>query len=912
MSFLPAWLGRAVRAPRPALLLLLAVAPAVAQAQITPLPFDEGATGLGLALRHLPVSGRVLYITAHPDDENNGVLVMLNRGRGLDTGLLTVTRGDGGQNEIGPELFQAIGVLRTEELLALHRYDGARQFFTSAYEFGFSFSVDETFQKWGREEILRDVVRTLRLFRPDVILTLPLEAPGGGMHHQASAQLGREAFRAAADPARFPEQIREGLRPWQARKIYQGGTGGGPIDGREPPPGPTVAVSTGGYDPLLGMSWFQFGMLSRTMHKCQGASQLVPFPADGRATYALVDSEPRVTGPETDLLDGVDVSLAGLQRFTSGEAAAGSFLAPGLQRIAAAAQQAQAAYDPLAPHKALPALASGLRAVRALATEVAASRLSDAARYDVEHRLRVKEQDFVAALALAQGAELRVTADDGDAVRGQTVNVTARVFNRGNEPLEVGELALRAPEGWSVSKSSGAPGPLAAGEKLELKFAVKIGDRARYSQPYWRKNPEVDRWDYDVPRDQLLPWSPPDLMAELKLEAGGVDAILAAPVYYRYEGRWVGGEKQKVLNVVPALSLKLTPEIVVVATGGAPQRREFRAVLANNAKAAAAATLRLEAPAGWTVEPAQAQVRLRYEGEEATARFFVTPPAGLAAGEYAMRAVAVKDGEEFREGYQVIAYDHIQERHLFHPARARVQAVAVKVEPGMYVGYINGAGDEVPAAIEQLGFKLEFLGEDDLAYGDLSKYTTIVTGIRAYQTRKDLKANNSRLLKYAEDGGNLVVQYNKFEFNQLADTPPGDGGGFGFGRQRDSDSPFAPYPAAVSSNRITVEETPIRTLQPAHPLLTSPNAIGAADWQGWVQERGLYFLNAKDPRYVELLAASDPWPKNPGEKKGMLTTARVGKGSWTYVGLGLWRQLPAGTPGAYRLLANILSQPRGR
>lgn len=888
----------------------LVLAAASAQAQITPLAVDEGATGLGLALRRLPVSGRVLFLTAHPDDENNGMLVMLGRGRGLETALQTLTRGDGGQNEIGPELFQAIGILRTEELLALHRYDGAQQYFSSAYEFGYSFSVEETFEKWGREPILRDVVRAIRLFRPDVILTLPLEAPGGGQHHQASAQLGREAFRTAADPTRFPEQIREGLPAWQARKIYQGGTGGGPMEGREPPRGPSVNISTADFDPLLGMSSFQFGMLSRAMHKCQGAGQLVPFPAEGKATYYLVDSEPAVTAPEKDLFDGVDTTLAGLARFVTGETPA--FLDPGLRAIAAAAARAQAAYDPRAPEKALPALGAGLTATRGLVDQLQASGLAPAPRYELLHRLRVKEQDFVRALALAQGVQLRVTVDDGDAVRSQSVAALARVFNLSSVPLAVKDLSLRAPSGWTVTRSSGEPATLAGNQKLEMKFAVTLASDARYSQPYWRKNPAVDRWDYDTPQDQLAPWSAPDLVGRLDFEAAGVRASVELPAYYRYEGRWVGGEKQKVLNVVPALSVKLQPEIVVIPTGGGGprQRREFRVTLLNNAKGAAEATLRLEAPPGWTVEPAESPAKLRYEGEELTARFFVTPKAGLAAGDYELRAVARTGGEEFRAGYQVIAYDHIQERHLFHEAAARVLGVDVKTDAGMYVGYVRGAGDEVPDAIQQLGFKLEFLGEDELAYGDLSKYTTIVTGIRAYQTRKDLRAYNHRLLKYAEDGGNLVVQYNKFEFNLLADTP--EAGGFGFARQRDVDSPFAPYPAAVTANRVSVEEAPIDVLQPAHPLLTTPNAIGPADWQGWVQERGLYFLNAKDARYVELLASTDPWPNNPGQRKGMLTTAALGKGTWTYVGLGLWRQLPAGTTGAYRLLANILSRPRGR
>jgi len=897
-----------IRSLAAALVFLLALP---ASAQITPLPFDEGATGLGLALRHLPVSGRVLYITAHPDDENNGVLVMLNRGRGLETALQTVTRGDGGQNEIGPELFQAIGILRTEELAALHRYDGARQFFSSAYEFGYSFSVEETFQKWGREEILRDVVRAVRIFRPDVILTLPLVASGGGQHHQASAQLGREAFRAAADPARFPEQLQEGLLPWQAHKIYQGGTGGGAVDGN--PVGTAVVVSTSDFDPLLGASHFQFGMLSRTMHKCQGAGQLGAFPADGKANYLLVDSEPKVTGAETDILQGVDTTLAGVVRFARGQEAAAPFLAGDLQGIAAAAQQAQAAYDPKALGKTLAPLATGLKATRGLLEKVQASTLSGPVKYELAHRLRVKEQDFVKALQLAQGLVFRATVDDGDAVRGQTVNVTARVFNLGAEPVKVDDVVLRAPEGWTVTRTAGDAGTLAYNQKLELKFSVTVGAKARYAQPYWKKNPKADRWDYDVPGDAkaLLPWSAPDLVGELKFTAAGAGASASLPVYHRYEGRWVGGEKQKVLNVVPAVAVALEPEIAVVPLSAAKPRREFRVTVLNNAKAASSAVVRLDTPAGWAVEPKEAKVELRFEGEEIGARFFVTPPAALKPGEFEVRAVVTRDGEDFRDGYQTIAYDHIQERHLFHPAVSFVKAVDVRVEPGMYVGYVRGAGDEVPPALEQLGFKIDYLTPDDLAYADLSKYTTIVTGIRAYQTRKDLKASNNRLLKYAEDGGNLVIQYNKFEFNQLAAPSFGEGG-FPFGRPRDSDSPFAPYPAAVSTNRITVEETPLKVLVPGHALLTKPNAIGAADWDGWVQERGLYFLTAKDARYVDLLAATDPWPNNAGEKKGMLTTASVGKGTWTYVGLGLWRQLPAGTTGAYRLMANILSRPRGR
>jgi LmbE family N-acetylglucosaminyl deacetylase len=901
-----------IRCFRTAILCVLAalVPPAVASAQITPLDLDRGASGLGLAVRQLGRSGGVLYITAHPDDENNGVLVRLTRGLGLRTGLLTVTRGDGGQNEIGPELFQAIGILRTEELAAVHRYGGSEQFFTSAYEFGYSFSVEETFQKWGEQEILADVVRVIRAFRPDVILTLPLEAEGGGQHHQATARLGRDAFRAAADPTRFPEQLKAGLQPWQARKVYQGGVGGGPLArGNELPAG-AVVVDTSSYDPLLGMSWHQLGMLGRRNHKCQGMGQLTANASEGRGVYLLVDSEPAVVGVEKDILDGVETSLSGVARFANGQEAKAPFLLAGLQAIEGFGEQARAAFDPLAPQKAVAPLARGLAALRELAAKVKASGLDARARHEIAERLTQEEADFERALGLAQGLDLMLSVDDGDAVRGQTLKLTARVSNQSSQPVAIADVPVAAPAGWTVKKTAGEPGTLAAGATATWAYDVVVGPAARYSQPYWKRNLEVDRYDMEIPGDLTKPWSAPDVAGEVRYTADGVQAALRMPAIYRYEGRWVGGEKQKVLNVVPALSVKLTPQIAVIPVKATAKKREFRVTLLNNAKQASQAMVRLELPAGWSAEPPQAELPLRYEGEEVSARFFVTPPAGLAEGEFAVKAVATRDGQEFREGYQVIAYDHTQERHLFHEASSRVKVIDVAVAPYARVGYVSGAGDEVPDAIRQLGIPLDFLGADELAYGDLSKYTTIVTGIRAYQTRADLKASNNRLLDFARAGGHLVVQYNKFEFNVL--SMPAQPGGFGFGQLRAADSPYAPYPASVSSDRVTVEEAPVKLLVPGARQLMAPNTIASQDFDGWVQERGLYFLKAKDARYVDLLAASDPWPKNPGEKKGMLTTAPLGKGSWTYVGLGLWRQLPAGTTGAYRILANLLSQPRGQ
>ena len=328
-----------------------------------PLDLDRGKTGLGLALRRVGNTARVLYVTAHPDDEHNGILVRLSRGLGVRTALLTLTRGEGGQNAIGPELFDALGILRMGELMALHRHDAVEQYFGRPFEFGYSFSVEETFAKWGREDTLGDVVRVVRAFRPDVIVTLPLQGTGGGQHHHAAAQLARDAFRAAADPARFPEQ---GLPAWQARKIYEGGIGG--FGGGDETA--AVRVPTGVYDPLLGMTWQQLGMRSRAMHRSQGVGQLGvdPGPAEGR--FRLVDAEPAVTAPEADILDGVDATVAGLRRFAPGSPAIG----PALVALDARLAAARAAFDPATPAAAVPALVAALEAVRAARAQLGAAR----------------------------------------------------------------------------------------------------------------------------------------------------------------------------------------------------------------------------------------------------------------------------------------------------------------------------------------------------------------------------------------------------------------------------------------------------------------------------------------------------------------------------------------------------------
>jgi LmbE family N-acetylglucosaminyl deacetylase len=657
--------------------------------QVTPLNVDTGPAGLALALRQLPVEGSMLYVTAHPDDENNGVLVALNRGRGLKTSLLTVTRGDGGQNEIGPELFQAIGILRSEELAAVHRYDGADQYFTRAYEFGYSFSVEETFEKWGKDAILGDVVKVIRMTRPDIILTMNRDGQAGGQHHMGSARLAQEAFRVAADPARFPEQIKAGLRPWQARKVYQSG-GGNPGGGAAvssaggAAPQRPVRISTGDFDPILGMSWAQFGTLARRNHLCQGMGQSESRPGEAGGSFLLHDSEPRASGNEQDVFADIDTAIPRLAQFAAGQEASMPALAADLARIETSARSALEAFDAQATYKTIPFITAGLAQVRALHAAVAASTLTKDARDEIVWRLDRKARDFTKAFELAQGMVVHVTVPDGNVVRGQTFDVMTQVFNTGRDPLTVNMVTLNVPQGWTATLKQGQPGSIKYNEALTLMHTVTVGPNARYSEPYWKRRPGPpakiggDIYDLEIPEHHLLPWSPPDVTATVKYTVikslpavGGPLAELTAPAYYRYDGPWVGGEKQKVLNIVPSLSVALTPDIAVVPLAAGGKKKEFRVSVLNNAPAGSPVRVRLETPAGWSVEPAEATLNFSVEEEEMTAQFFVTPPAKVTPGEAEIRAVATRGGETFREGYQVIAYNHTQSRHLFHPATSQ-------------------------------------------------------------------------------------------------------------------------------------------------------------------------------------------------------------------------------------------------
>ncbi len=669
------------------LVLVLGILAAVPlRAQLTPVSVDLGGNGLGLALRRLGVTGRVLCVTAHPDDEHNGVLVRLSRGLGQRTALLTLTRGEGGQNAIGPELGEALGVLRTEELLAVHRYDRVEQYFARAYEFGFSVNVEETLEKWGHDETLGDVVRAIRTFRPDVILTLPLDEPTH-QHHSTSALLAREAFRAAALPDRFPEQVQSGLRPWQAARIYQGGVGGSAAAAGGSP----IKLSTAAFDPLLGMSAQQFGVLARSAHRSQTARQMREDPGKGEATFLLVDREPKGDGPEAGILDGLDTTLSGLARFVKGEEAQAAFLAPDLARLEDALRSARDAYDARSPEKATEPLAQVLGAVRKTWDDVAQSRLSEAAREELLSRLDDQERYASEALALAQGLVIEARLAEGTVVPGQTLAVTLSIWNQGQAAVSVDDASVEVPGGWSASRKEGEVRAVEPGQSLRMRYDITAAASALPTGPYWKRQPQKERYAIDPAGAEGLPWSRPDVTASARVRVAGVALRLETPAVFRYEAAG-GGEKQHVLEVVPALSVLVSPDVLVFPTGGPRAAKEVRVKVKSYAPGATTAAVRVLGPEGWQVEPKEVPVGLNRPGDEATARFYVTAPLGLRATSATLHAVAVREGREYGSFVQEIAYPHIQSRQRLVPAEARLLAFDVRTAPGVRVGYVMGSG----------------------------------------------------------------------------------------------------------------------------------------------------------------------------------------------------------------------------
>jgi LmbE family N-acetylglucosaminyl deacetylase len=864
---------------------LLSVTPT---AQVRPV-YSRGVAGLVQAIERLRTTASAMHTAAHPDDEDTALIARLARGDHARVAYLSLNRGEGGQNIIGTELFDALGVIRTEELLQARTLDGGDQFFARAYDFGFTKTPEEASAKWDDVVIVGDMVRAIRRYRPLVVLNGWSGTPADGHgQHQLAGTLAPLAFAAAADPAKYPEQLAEGLRPWRARKLYvRHGFGADPATA-------TLWLPTGTLDPVLGRTFNEIAMEGRSQHKSQ---EMGVVEARGARTSNL-DLVANLTGaaagvPERSVFDGIDTSLAGLAALAG--LPAGS-LSTELAAMDAAAAQALASADVLrAPAKVVPVLARGLAAARAARTAAAALSAPAGARAEVDFLLAIKVGEFEDALVRASGIVVDALADREVASAGDTLKVNVNVFQSDGTPVTAGASTLAVPAGWSAAPAP--PAEAAAGGSPFARFfreeptrtepwQVTVAADALPTQPYWLRTPRtgpVFTWTGVPTALQTLPFEPPPVVARVPLTIGGAAVTVERPVVFRYADA-VRGEIRRDVAIVPAVSVAFDETLAIVPTGAAAQPRGVRVRVRSETLPSGPGVVRVLPPDGWKVEPAGAPITFTSRGEGASVPFTITPPASVAPGAYTLDAQVTIGGRTFDTSMQTIDYPHIQKHRLYAPARMTARVLDLAVAP-VKVGYVMGGGDRVPEAIRRLGLDVTLLTDDDLASGDLARYGTIVVGVRASESRPAFVAANARLLQFVRDGGTLIVQYQQTDYT---------------GRS------LSPFPAG-GNVRVSDERAPVTILEPQHPAFTTPNRITGADWDDWVQERNLYAWAKFDAQYSPLLETGDPG--EPRQRGGELY-ARIGKGHYVYTSFAWFRQLPAGVPGAYRLFANLLSLGR--
>ncbi len=863
-----------------------------------PLAVDTGVTGLKLTLRRLHTTARLMHTVAHPDDEDGGMLTLESRGHGVSVLQLTLNRGEGGQNKVGSNLFDELGIIRTLELLAADRYYGVEQRFTRVADFGFSKTPEETFQKWGGHDVaLGDMVRVIRTFRPDVICTRFQGASRDGHgNHQASGILTREAFRAAADPSRFPDQIREGLQPWQASKLY--------MDNVHADEDWTIKLETSQNDPLLGETYVQFGWKGLKHQLSQGAGDWNLPEGQRFSYYKLIDSAPggsAGTPHEKDFFDGIDTTLPGLAARLGNDQSKVPWLRPQLQAIAGTVDQATTAVEK-DPQSAGVPLLHGLNLTRALIAKVEHSTLAGAEKADLLDNLRTKQDQFELAANLALGVDLGVgpgtpdgrpmaasfSTGEGDVLAavitaGKPFLLMAKLHNGSAVPMELKQFALDVPPGWkSELFMDKAPKQIAPGEGCALTFRVTPPIDATPTKAYFhRDDPETDAiYKIDNPAYLTMALPPPPVSAHVVYSIGGEEGMISSvartPMHDKKNDTW-----SMPLAVVPPFSVDASPSTQIIAAGTTPSADlsvEVRTTADHET-----GTVHPEVPMGWTVQPASVPLTFTAAGEQTAA--FKEFPDGVKEGRYRVRALLNSGGRDYNDGYSLVARPDIGGFFYYQPAQQRASVVEVKVPRNLKIGYIMGAGDDIPTVLRELGLDVTLLSPDDVKQADLSRFQTVVLGIRAYDTREDVTKNNQRLLDYVHGGGTLLVQYNT--------SPDQFNGGH-----------YTPYPAELSRDRVTVEQAPVTILDPQSAVFHYPNPITPQDFNGWVQERGLYFMNKWDPQFTPLLASNDP-----GEQpmKGGLLVAKYGAGYYIYTGYAFFRQLPFGVPGAIRLYVNLLS-----
>lgn len=803
-------------------------------------PRPMNGAEIQLALQKLNVLGRVLYIAAHPDDENTNLISLWSNGSLYQTAYLSVTRGDGGQNLIGPELGERLGLIRTHELLAARRLDRGQQFFTRAVDFGFSKSAAETLRIWDRDKILADIVWTIRGLKPDVIVTRfsPDDDKTHG-HHTASALLAREAFQAAADPKRFPEQLAlaEVWKPtriaWNTSPFF--------FQNRNLPfdPKGLMILEAGGFSPLLGKAYTEIAAASLSMHKSQGVGS-PPRRGARKEYFKLLDGAPMTES----LFEGIDTSWARVPNSTA---------------IAEKVKQLLASFAPADP-------AASVSKLLELRKDLVAKIPEEKSWFIA----KIGEVDTLIAACL--GLHIESSTTSATVSEGQTLPIKLEAINRSKIPVQLVEA--RAPV---TGQTLRIDAPLLQDQFVVNDLSPTLGRNTASTQPYWLAKPAaLGTFTVDDQKLIGLPENPPPFPVEVIVRVGDQDLCYLVETKYRSVDR-VLGEVREDLVIAPPVFANLQNSVFVFSDDK-PKTVQVRVTASTGA---VKGQLRLEAPQGWRIEPASVPVEMKAADAESFATFTIHPPP--KPGEGTLRAIVTVDGREYSFARERISYQHIGLHTLMPPAEAKIVRAEIQ-KKGELIGYIPGAGDDIPQSLQQIGYNVKTLDGSEITAENLQRFAAVVLGIRAYNTQDRIGAWQAELLAYVKAGGVVVAQY-----NTTGDIKTKE---------------IGPFPFEISRDRVTDETAEIRILAPDHPILNTPNKITADDFKGWVQERGLYFPTKWDTNWTALLSCNDP-----GEKPldGGLLVAKSGQGYFIYTGYAFFRQLPAGVPGAYRLFANMVS-----
>jgi LmbE family N-acetylglucosaminyl deacetylase len=904
-----------------------AQAPAVYPSTVaTPLPVDRGSTAVWQSLQKLHTRGSMILIVAHPDDEDSGMLAYEARDQGVDTTLLTLNRGEGGQNVMSADYWDQLGLLRTQELLAAGNYFGVHQAFTRVADFGFSKSLEEALKTWGHDRVLGDVVRQVRITRPMVIASVFAgNVSDGHGHHQTAGVMAQEVFNAAADPKMFPEQIKAGLLPWSPLKvyarvpfarvtekgIYDYATGHWETPVRfknytnntwiEGVPTATVNIPEGKYNPLVGRSYLTLSREGLAEQKSQNGGISIPAPRPFASPYHLYASRVTKELPthEDSYFEGIDTSLPAIADYAP--TAQQATWKARLSELNATVESASAAFDATKPEALAATFAKGLTQTNTLIADIASSKLPADAKYNMTHELLIKQKQFNDAIGQSLGLSILATVSSGAAGRGglfgdtsaqpttQTVIpgqkflVNVHIADQSTQPIEVTstQLVSHAGAGWTFTPPAKPASPtLAAGDAVDQLITVVAPASAEITRPYFsRPSLEQSYYDLEEPKYLGMPTTPYPLSAELHYTYAGVAATIEGVVQTMH--RYVGpGPLPEPLLVAPAISVTVAPHAGVVPITNVSLH--LQVTVHSSVKGAAKGTLRLELPKGWTSKPESAPFAVASDGDEEVLSFDVMPMA-VKTQPYTITAVADYNGQQFKQGFVTTGYPGIRPYPSYRMASYRTTGVDVKIAPGLKVAYVNGTGDEVASSLQDLGVNVTFLSPQDIASGDLSVYNVIILGIRTYTARPELKTSNNRLLEYVHNGGTMIVQYQAPEY----------------------DHNYAPYPLSVSGDpEKVVEEDNKVVVDEKDPVLSFPNKITPADFNGWVEERGHGFASTWAPEFKSPTETHDV---DQAPQKGGLLYATYGKGTYVYLSFAFFREMPDGVPGSFRIMANLLS-----